>query len=149
MVFLRKFKIGILLFFLLAPHQFAFGYDETIIAEKYLPKFKEVEDQAVMMLNHLINEAYIEYEVKKEKGELTLPILFSYIEKGNKLETEVDLVFQGLLDEMKAEIKAKGLQEDLANQYEMRYLKSKRKNKLQILKNITFEGPGISFERKY
>jgi hypothetical protein len=141
----------LLVFFivLLLPFQSVFGQEQTYLEEKYLPRFQEIEQLAVTSLNELINEAYIEYERKKENGELTLPILFYYIEKGKKLESDIDLAFQSLLTEMQTEIEVKGLQEDLAILYEQQYLKSKRKNKLNIIKNITLDGPKIDFQRNF
>ncbi|MFN7250697.1 MAG: hypothetical protein ACK4M9_07835 [Anaerobacillus sp.] len=141
----------LLVFFsvLLLPLQTVLGQEQNYLEEKYLPQFQEIEHLAVTSLNELINEAYIEYERKKENGEHTLPILFSYIEKGKKIERDIDLAFQSLLTEMKTEIKAKGLQEDIAIRYEQQYLKSKRKNKLNILKNITIDGPTIHLEKKF
>ncbi len=122
---------------------------EITLEEKYLPKFEEIESQAVTQLNSLIDDAYIEYGRKKEKGELTLPILFLYLEKGKKLEREIDIAFQNLLSEMKTELKNNGMDLELAKQYEQQYVKSKRRNKLQILKNVTLEGHIVNFERKY
>jgi hypothetical protein len=141
--------LSVFFIILLLPFQTVFGQEQNYLEEKYLPQFQEIQRLAVTSIDELIIEAYIEYERKKEKGELTLPILFSYIEKGKKLEKDIDLAFQSLLTEMKTEIKAKGLQEDLAIEYEQQYLKSKRKNKLSILKNITIDGPQIDFQRNF
>ncbi len=124
-----------------------YSYSEETLENKYLPMFEAIEQKAVNELNYLIDEAYIEYERKREKDELTLPILFSYIEKGKQLEEEIDVAFQTILAQMKQEITEKGLPQSLAAPYEKQYLKSKRKNKLHILKNITLEGHSISFER--
>lgn len=137
----------LMLFFPLLD-QTAYGVDSQFIEQKYLPKFEEIEQNAVTELNHLIDEAYIEYQVKKEKGEITLPILFAYLEKGKKLEKDVENEFQSLLSQMKKEIKENGLSEDLTYPFEKQYVKSKRKNKLQILKNVTIEGNTINFERE-
>lgn len=145
---MRKY-LFLTLIILLFPTHLTYGQSQTTLEEKYLPKFEEIESHAVTKLNNLIDEAYVEYAKKKENGELTLPLLFSYVEKGKQLEDEIDKAFQILLIEMKAEIKSKGLEEDLVNQYEEHYVKSKRKNKLAIIKNITLEGHTINFERKY
>jgi hypothetical protein len=126
-----------------------YSHSQFTLEEKYLPKFEEIERQAHTKLNILIDEAYLEYHKKKEKGELTIPILFNSIEKANKLETEIDVAFQNLLTELKTEIEANGLKDDLAKKYEQHYVKSKRKNKLQIFKHVTFEGNTIIFDRKY
>ncbi|MCT8137423.1 hypothetical protein H1D32_06490 [Anaerobacillus sp. CMMVII] len=136
------------LVFLLFPNVFTYG-QEIELNEKFLPRFEEIEMQAVNKLNNLIDEAYREYVIKKEHGKATLPLLFSYVDKGNQLEKEIDLAFQSLLMELKTEIKEKGLPEDIATHYEQQYTKSKRRNKLKILKNITFEGPAIKFQREY
>ncbi|UTW68897.1 hypothetical protein KHA80_16530 [Anaerobacillus sp. HL2] len=69
-------------YFSLLLDQTAYGVDSQFLEEKYLPKFEKIEQDAVSQLNHLIDEAYIEYQVKKEKGEITLPILFAYMKKG-------------------------------------------------------------------
>lgn len=137
--------ICILLFFI--PVQWGYGESQELIKVKYLPLFEEIEQQAITELDSLINQAYIEYELKKAKGELTLPILFSYIEKGKQLEAEIDIAFQSLLFQMKSEFSQNGLSEELAKEYEQRYVKSKRKSKLQILKNITLEGNTLQFDK--
>ena len=127
----------------------AHAFDEKMLETKYLPLFEQIEKHAITSLNALMDEAYIEYEKKKANKELTLPVLFKYIEKGNTLEKEVDQAFQALLLEMKHEATTNGLSETLVQAYEKHYIKSKRKNKLQILKNITVEGHTINFEREY
>lgn len=144
-----KKKLLIFVIFSLLLSQPAFGLDQgKILHEKYMPLFEKIETLAVTRLNSLIDEAYIEYEVKKAKNEMTLPILFTYIERGKQLEVEIDEEFQLLLNSMKAEISENGLSADLVRPYEKQYLKSKQKNKLLLLKNITFEGQTINFERK-
>ncbi|WNF36005.1 hypothetical protein RJD24_16335 [Bacillaceae bacterium IKA-2] len=144
-----KKSLLISLVFSLLISQTVFGFDqEKILQEKYLPLFEEIELLAITKLNNLIDQAYIEYEVKKANNELTLPILFAYIERGKQLEREIDEYFQITLASLKQEISVNGLSEDLARPYEKQYLKSKQKNKLQLLKNITFEGQTINFDRK-
>lgn len=145
-----KKNLLITLGFLLVFAQPVFGFDqEKILQEKYLPMFEEIEALAVTRLNKIIDEAYIEYEKKQANNEMTLPLLFSYIERGNRLEDEIDETFQALITSLKEEINLSGLPEDLAAPYEKQYLKSKRRNKLQILKNITLDGQTINFERKH
>lgn len=157
--FMKKLKIEgvvikksliISLVFSLLISQPVFSIDqEKILQEKYLPLFEEIETVAITKLNHLIDEAYIQYEVKKANNELTLPILFAYIGRGKRLEDEIDEKFQVLLDSMKQEISVNQLSEDITKPFEKQYLKSKQNNKLQLLKNISIEGPTINFEKKH
>lgn len=127
---------------------FADEREQKRIEEKYLPMFEKIESEAVIRLNNLIDEAYFEYEKKKENGEITFPLLISYVEKGKKLEEEIDEAFQAVLVQFKKEIREKNLPEDITYPYENQYVKSKRKNKLAILKNLTLEGHTIEFERE-
>lgn len=135
------------LIFSMILHFPVYGYEISNIEEKYYPIFEQIEEKAITELNTLIDEAYIEYERKKENNELTLPILFSYIEKGKKLEEEIDVAFKNVLAQLERELDEKGLSHSIKEPFEKQYLKSKRKNKLSILKNITLEGQTISFER--
>lgn len=145
-----KRSLLISLFFSLLISQPVFGFDqEKILQEKYLPMFEEIETFAITKLNTLIDEAYLEYEAKKANNELTLPILFAYIERGKQLEEEIDEKFWILLATMKLEISEHGFSEEIAKPYEKQYLKSKQKNKLLLLRNITFEGRTINFEREH
>ncbi|OIJ10980.1 hypothetical protein BKP35_12915 [Anaerobacillus arseniciselenatis] len=144
---MKKYIILLMMMFFTVGTHSVYSDSAETLQNKYLPLFEEIEQKAVNELNFLIDEAYIEYERKKEKGELTVPILFAYIEKGKQLEEEIDKDFQTILAHMKREITEKGLPETLAAPFEKQYLKSKRKNKLHILKNITLEGHTISFER--
>lgn len=147
---IMKKRLMILLVFSILLSQPVFGFDqEKILQEKYLPMFEEIEALAITKLNSLIDEAYIQYEVKKANNELTLPILFTYIERGKQLEAEIDEEFQALVASMKHEISVNKLSVDLIKPFEKQYLKSKQKNKLLLLKNITFEGQTINFERTH
>ncbi|OIJ12371.1 hypothetical protein BKP37_13085 [Anaerobacillus alkalilacustris] len=141
---MKKYLLLTILFTTLFSHS-ASAISPEFLEEKYLPKFEDIERRAILQLNSLIDEAYVEYHNKKEKGEITLPLLFNYIERGKKLEDDVEIEFQSLLTQVKAEIKANDLPEELTYPYEKYYIKSKRNNKLKILKNITLEGHKITF----
>lgn len=145
---MKKLLVAIVLFSIFASNSVS-AQSVQYIEEKYIPKFEAIEAKAVTNLNQLIDEAYFEYEKKKENGEITLPLLFSYVEKGRMLEEDVDQAFRGLFTEMKDEIKQLGLPAHIADPIEKQYIKSKRQSKLKILKNITLEGHTISFDRKY
>lgn len=157
--FMKKLKIEgvvmkknliISMVFSLLISQPVFSIDqEKILQEKYLPMFEEIETLAITKLNNLVDEAYIQYEVKKANGEMTLPILFAYIGRGKRLEDEIDEKFLVLLASMKQEISENQLSEDITKPFEKQYFKSKQKNKLQLLKNINIEGPTINFEKKH
>ncbi|WP_336765772.1 hypothetical protein [Paenibacillus sp. USHLN196] len=102
------------------------------IENKYSATFKNLETVATSKLNTLAENALKDYKSGRSLTDLSS----TYMSASNKLQDKVDSTFYKVLDEMKAELKANELNNDLAKQAESTYTQAIAAKKSEMLDKV-------------
>ncbi|NUU75295.1 hypothetical protein [Paenibacillus xylanilyticus] len=102
------------------------------IENKYSATFKSLEVVATTKLNTLAENALKDYRSGRSLTDLSS----TYMSASNKLQNKVDSTFYKLLDEMKAELKANELNNDLAQKAESTYTQAIAAKKSEMLDKV-------------
>ncbi len=112
------------------------------IGQKYEFLLKNLKSCYEAELNRLIQHARNDYQAagRGEKDISLSRLAVEYYRAGRALEKECDRRFDGLLENMKKELKMHGLPLDLAHQAEKEYIDQKNRARKEILVKIARHG---------
>lgn len=103
------------------------------IEAKYTKGFKRLESTALAKLDTLAENALHDYRTGRSLADLSS----TYMSAANKLQDKVDGAFYNVLGEMKAELKAAGYNNDLADKAESEYKQAIADKKSEMLSKVT------------
>ncbi|MBD7970579.1 hypothetical protein [Paenibacillus gallinarum] len=105
---------------------------EKEIESKYSTTFQSLESAALSKLDTLAENALKDYKSGRSLSNLSS----TYMSAANKLQKKIDEVFNVQLKQMKAELKANGLDNDLALQAEAEYKEAIAAKKSEMLRKV-------------
>ncbi len=110
----------------------------------YKPRFKALENVALKSLEDLFNEAMEDYLTRKERGTLDrMRLANEYLQKGQRLEKTVDIAFETLLEEMKAELNSNNHAPDkthrIKEEIKELYKEAKNEKKQELFRRVREE----------
>lgn len=105
---------------------------EQEIENKYSATFKSLESVATTKLNTLAENALKDYRSGRSLTDLSS----TYMSAANKLQDKVDTTFYKILGQMKAELKANGLNYDLAKKAESSYKQAIAAKKSEMMDKV-------------
>lgn len=108
------------------------------IKKKYKQTFEQLEEITNRKLNNLLDEAYAEYNKKREDSDITsyFSIFTKFKKEADELEKATDDSFYSLYEQLKRELKSNGYSADHATEFKQIYEKSKKQRKQKILGEI-------------
>ncbi|GEM_PF-1372507 len=110
---------------------------EMDIVMEYLPQFEALEKLALSKLDTLIQTAYNEYTKKKKEGVLNIAELGrKYMQAANKLESNMDLIFNDLIQDLKQELEEHKLPTKVLDELKKEYKNSKSKKRTEVLSSL-------------
>lgn len=113
------------------------GGDLKEITDNYQPAFTSLERQALKKLDELFDQAVEEYYEKDRDGTFDRFLLTNkYIQAGRMLENNVDETFYELLDQMEAELTARGFPTEVTAEIEQAYEEAKEDKKRDLFKRL-------------
>lgn len=106
---------------------------EAEVAAHYRPLFTGLQLEYEGRLNSLLRAGLAEYRQARAGGGKVYPVVVRYVQAGRSLEAECDARFNALLEDMRRDLRKRGLPETLVEQARQTYTTMKNERRRQLL----------------